>query len=329
MKHVNIVYVLHSLILVFQNQQETLAQLIERGLNLQKQILVKTSGADFVFSDREDSFASLSQCLQSRYTAYESDFQDRNLHPICFLADGPGSGKSRYLQEIECSYKGHVKSNKFNKTFKDMIKDAIFINISFGNGTFYSEYDRAIGIEKALCIRILGLYTSNEEAKVFIGKYIKDGRTLLDSVLHDVAKNHTGIVIGIDEVNKVHELDPLQFKQLFNLIGGLSCSSRPFFMPILAGTVIGPIEEIVTKSTHPPFRMSLPLLSYESSVRILEAKGGAELSHVIQNNESLQQIIHDIGGHCRALEMLYDALCRNNHGNMQVILNDVSFFYSY
>ena len=308
-----------------QKQNENIDRFIDQGFDLEAHLLVSTSGASFVFSDREDSFALLFECFQNRYIAYTNKLKDRNLHPICFLADGPGSGKSRYLQEIQMSCKNYVKSMEYNQPFKGMINDAISMNITFGNGTPYSEFDRTIGIEKALCLRILGLYTSNEDAEDFVRDYSKDGKTLLNSVLHAVAKNHNCILIGIDEVNKVHELDKLQFKQLFNLIGGLSCCFQPFFIPILAGTVIGPIQEIVTKSTHPPFRISLPLLSYESSVRILEEKGGTKLSQTIQENKSLQNIIYDIGGHCRALEILYDVLCRNNHDNMQTILNDVSF----
>ena len=66
--------------------------------------LVETDGCDFEFSDRNDSFSLLAEKLDERHTAFVQKKKDRNLHPIPFLADGPGSGKSRFLQELPNSF---------------------------------------------------------------------------------------------------------------------------------------------------------------------------------------------------------------------------------
>jgi hypothetical protein len=52
------------------------------------------------------SFESLGDCLNKRYIAWANRNQDKRLHPLPFVADGPGSGKLRFFQEISSSFKG-------------------------------------------------------------------------------------------------------------------------------------------------------------------------------------------------------------------------------
>jgi hypothetical protein len=126
--------------------------------------------------------------------------------------------------------------------------------------------------------------------------------------------------LGIDEINKVHEINEKEFKKLFNMIGGLSSSSPIFFMPILAGTVVGPVQSAVSKSMHPPCHVPLPLLSLNSCERILKAK----IPTLDTEDARFKQVLSDIGGHCRSLEYLYDAILKINP-NLQDHWLQVSF----
>lgn len=65
-------------------------------------------------------------------------------------------GKSRFLQELPKSFKSFVEQNlELDADFRSTISNAIFINITFGNGTPYTEHDVKMQMEEALCSRIL------------------------------------------------------------------------------------------------------------------------------------------------------------------------------
>ena len=66
----------------------------------------------FKIFDQILSFQILAECLSTRYLFW-LDHSEGN-HPIPFVADGPGAGKSRFLQEISGSFKEYVKNSKSN-----------------------------------------------------------------------------------------------------------------------------------------------------------------------------------------------------------------------
>ena len=70
---------------------QEIADQIKKGLMSNSKNLVDTSGSDFVYSDRQNSFKVLADSLVIRHKALKERKSDRNLHPIPFLADGPGS----------------------------------------------------------------------------------------------------------------------------------------------------------------------------------------------------------------------------------------------
>ncbi len=91
----------------------------------------------------------------------------------------------------------------------------------------------------------------------------------LSNILHIVGSDFSCIVLGIDEVNKVYEMgvkwqDLRLIFKLIRLVDSLICEFSPFFIPVLAGTVIGPIKSAVREPRYLPLHIPLPLLSFES-----------------------------------------------------------------
>lgn len=292
---------------------EKFASMVEQRKVTPFEILIKTSGANFVFSDRNHSIEMLASRSQDRFHAWIHDEKDRNLHPIPFLADGPGSGKSRFLQELRTSFKNHIMEGDYNEKFKDVMNDALYINVTFGNGSIYKPEESGIGVEKSLALRMM--FQFQDEYKQFDTFLVNRKEYMIDLalLLDELYKYTKCVVLGIDEVNKVYDVEPKKLKELLNAIGGRCCSSSCFFVPVVAGTVIGPLNQYVTKSTHPPLPIPLPLLSFESSKTILSTKDRS-IAKMIENNPEMSTLIADIGGHCRALEILFDSLrkCGND-----------------
>ncbi|CAB4478908.1 hypothetical protein RhiirA1_453391 [Rhizophagus irregularis] len=70
----------------------------------------------------------------------------RNIHPISLLANGPGTRKSRFLQEIPTLLREHAENYTNDDELLDRIKYRMYaINVTFGNGTPASEEDTSIG----------------------------------------------------------------------------------------------------------------------------------------------------------------------------------------
>ena len=112
------------------------------------------------------------------------------------------------------------------------------------------------------------------------------------------------LVLGIDETNKVYEHNIKAFEDLFKVIGRLSCTSSVLFVPVLAGTAIGPTEKLWNNSKQPFCMLPLIPLSLEASKNILKQK----IPELETGDTKFIQLVSDIGGHARLLEYLYDVL---------------------
>ncbi|KAJ3250372.1 hypothetical protein HK103_003625 [Boothiomyces macroporosus] len=323
-------------------EQDISTQVKKRRLSISEK-LVATSGADFQYLDRADSMKILADSLMKRYTAWKEGKKDRNLHPIPFLADGLGAGKSRFLQELPTSFLNFVRKQvDYTKEFRDVFKSAVCINITFSNGCAYNIAEgKTISIEQSVCLRILFQFAKGYKS---FSSFYQDHHTTnlsLATILKELPNDTLCIILGIDEVDKVYEvglqkmgnhikdripeLEPSglkhspkdltksegikeeQLSELFKLVGAQSCDCSTFFVPILAGTIIDPMESVVRKSTHPPLHIPLPLLSLESCLTIL-GKKDKRLSTLIKKSSHMRQLISDCGGHCRTLEILYDGV---------------------
>lgn len=280
--------------------------------------LVSTAGRQFLFLDRESSFETLAVCIKKRYANREE--MDRTCHPIPFLADGPGTGKSRFLVELPGAFRQFVSEEA--RGFSDvntLLQNAFFVNITFGNGSKYSgEEEAAISISLSVAIRIMFVLCNQKlDFASFRAKYSTSTEKIVQSrILSAVMRfirettECSALVLGIDEVNAVDDISHEKLKELFFDVGTLSCSAPVFFVPVLAGTVVGSMLDFVALSTHLPRHIPLPLLSYDACLKIIDRRN-PQLKQALSADKRLEIAIADVGGHCRTLELLYNALSAN------------------
>ncbi len=203
----------------------------KRRLSL-SQTLVSSIGSDFYFSDREASFEILASSLEQRFYCHKVNLTDKMLHKLLFLADGPGSGKSRFLQELPHSFVKNLKQSVYDRSncgvapekvvsylentptpfddFKNTLSGALFINVSFGGYTAYRESEIELEIEVSLSLRILYPYYAHRYAtfafffSAYTNKHISLPNLRLEDTLGTVNTENQCIVLGIDEVNVLH-----------------------------------------------------------------------------------------------------------------------------
>ncbi|RIA92650.1 hypothetical protein C1645_804498 [Glomus cerebriforme] len=287
-------------------------------------ILVESFGHQFNLCSRENTISTLwngnllnNNGILKRFEHFRNQKSDRNLHPIPFLCCGPGTGKSRFLQEIHGMLLKQAQSSE-NQEIAFIFENAVYLNVTYGNGSAAANFDVNIKGEASLALRILYNYfiygnkTMNYGFFVeMVGENAKYLRlsTVLQAIYKSRCKNEEKlvIVVGIDEVNKLYDISHEDFYSLINSIGTWSCSSGPvFFIPILAGTNETLLQSTITKSTHQILHLPLNLLSM-SDMLLIACSLGFNREYIYQNH-LFRCIIADIGGHVRALELFYELI---------------------
>ena len=194
---------------------------------------------------------------------------DRNDHPIPLLACGPGTGKSRFLQEIGIILRQKaISANAFS--------NVLSVYLIYGNDTPASCTDARINGQASVATRLLYEYfiSSNQSRPKALLEDIQNSKgvmgltlsTAINVIYLDFTRRvastiptvpPTVLVLDIDEVNQLHALDQEVFRNFLNAIGGKL--AHPFCISILLGTIQGPLEETVTELTYRLLQLPLPL----------------------------------------------------------------------
>ncbi|PKY60732.1 hypothetical protein RhiirA4_550893 [Rhizophagus irregularis] len=235
-------------------------------------------------------------------------------HPIPTLANGPGTGKSRFLQDIP------LLLNQNADELKNL--RSLSVNVTFNGRSNVLEDEISAG-PASVALRILYEHFISGTAMDYDGFFQKFSlgnwrsftiKRALNIVIRDVGEDIDLIVLGIDELNLLHSLaiskttiNPVQ--EIVRAVGALSTSvEKIIYVPVLAGTLQGPLEKMIQESTYCFLRLPLRLLSNEEVYNI-----GAYMEDELKdyfdiNNKTYQRCVSDLGGQVRAVEYFYQYL---------------------
>ena len=274
-------------------------------------------GANFTYCDRDDTFQSITDIFQTCYTSFKNKFYTKETHPFVCIADGPGSGKSRFLQELASeTYKSFIERTiksddaEPNKVdFKKALSQALFVNITFNSSTSLNDIDKKGSVDQWIVSRIS--YSLEGDLNLSYYSFLKSNHPDPDmsflNFLSKLAKLNTFVILGIDEIN---QLDNEQISSLIRCVTSASYQTECCFVPILVGTVVKSIKELIRKSMATCIQLNLSNLSIDSCLTIAFKKIPSltmqQLSDDILNK--LKLLISYSGGHCRAFEFICEAI---------------------
>jgi hypothetical protein len=113
-------------------------------------------GDELRFVYREISISKFLEATETRHFYWKESQLNKKCHPISVLADGPGSGKSRFMQEIPGFIQKYLET--CDPAIKETLDDPVHINITFNSAWTYMEDEIAKGMEHAMCMRMMHPY---------------------------------------------------------------------------------------------------------------------------------------------------------------------------
>ncbi|PKK61165.1 hypothetical protein RhiirC2_856423 [Rhizophagus irregularis] len=264
------------------------------------------------------------------------------------FAGGPGTGKSRFLDEIERLLRHYIGES--HEEIRNGFSNIVVINTTYGNGSPADSFDiRVISDEltngqTSLALRILFEYfqpqykickltfsefnticnkskavdfTLNTALRVIYADFIKQSKQETSPPLI--------LVLGIDEFNNLHDLEKKACKELIKSIGGVMCNSpaKIFFIPILAGTIEGVISKYITGSMHEQILLPLRLLNDDDAINIGK-KMNLFNDEYVRLHPYFRMSVSDVGGHVKTLEYYYEYFAdqKNQKEQMKEIETD-------
>ncbi|CAJ0846690.1 3883_t:CDS:2 [Entrophospora sp. SA101] len=269
--------------------------------------------------------------VKKRYHAHQNKIKDCNFHPIPFIAAGPSTGKTRALEE-SLNMLQQCAENDSDSDLKELVNNAVLIDVTYGNDSAASATDSNIGGEASLSLRVLYRYFVEGYPNLRFSGFVDIIKNtfhnfdefnllkMLNTIALDTKREKIMIINCIDEVNKLYELDNSTFKTMVNAVGSYSCAfSSIFYVPLLAGTIYKPLQDIITKSTHPPLSISLPLLRMEHMLKI-----GQGLQFPVETNCHFHQCLGDIGVNAVAFLQVMTDVCvlLNEHYEFEKFTHD-------
>jgi hypothetical protein len=260
--------------------------------NPKKKQFCETTGRNWKYQLEESMLVGFKECIVKHYIAWKEVKTDKTLHPIFLCLDGPGTGKSRFLDEFQFLLRKSLENPVLNddQECAEMLNNAIVLKIGFENGT----PDLVGNPNWEISLRIMYQYAKNDVVwKDFIQNCYDRytiGETLDIITSSFVEKKCILLLIDGMQALMTDVLKPV----MNELRGILNSYQKAFVVLACTATVYTPFDTALATSRQKICSVTLPKLDPSFLFRKL--------------NPFQQIVVQDMGGHGRSLEVCEDVI---------------------
>ncbi|KAK1941272.1 hypothetical protein P3T76_007138 [Phytophthora citrophthora] len=264
--------------------------------------LCKGSGMNWEYQGASKIANSLRDPLVKHFKAWKDGRGDKSAHAMNLVLSGPGTGKSRMLDEMPKLLREAAVQEEDPELLKRIQKAYVF-NVTFENATAVSTAIDNPTFE--VCYRMLYQLTKEKldwlvfrhRVKTSFGKVpltIQSVVTMLAELISVEDVKDITVILCVDGLQKL-ENDVTKRCAFYFVLAELCRyvnTSEAFAVCVCSATIAIPVENVINSSQQARHYLVPPPLLGEVMVK--------------PTTRLQSQLVDDMGGHGRSLEVLYD-----------------------
>ncbi|KAH3760310.1 Crinkler effector protein 108 [Pelomyxa schiedti] len=280
------------------------------------------TGSTWASQEPEGIMETLGLHLLDHFRNFMAACSQKEFHPLFLALTGPGTGKSRLLQEFPHLSVKAISLHPEEGELHRRLTNAMIFNISFENGTDFGSLPQdTSNILSAISARMLiqlGIRSTLFHAyptpnDVFTCMAKTSGQKLRDMTVFLMVDSITRLPLtNLDTTSPFST--PVQ-QCLASVAGLVNNTEGPLVIACCSGTLLVPLNCFLQSTPQRRVHLSPPPLSHAENLIPFPAS--------INPNDQIQMVA-DMGGHGRALEALADACSVGITNPRSIVSNTVT-----